>query len=495
MTEVVLAGRERASCPLPNTDAADEPLPSDEAVLECYQTARSPEALAQIVRRHRPMVFRTCFRLLSHLHDAEDATQQVFLIIAQRPGMVRRSVVGCLHELARAAAAEMRRSRERRSRREEVVARMNAIFARLQASSSPAQSRELQEELDAALAQLPDDFRQAVILRYLEGRSQQEAACLAGCSQGAIGWRSMKGLDRLRAILERRGVQASLTALAAGLAAEARAAGFLNAGAAAAGWSTPALGASLGGWLHHLLLWCPGRRQGLLLFVVAAFGLTLAGVALLGAASHGDGKGAGETAASKAAAANAPLDLGLFTNSRDIGRPGLAGSVRRAGDSYIVRGGGSQIYGPSDQFQFVYRTLDGDGEISACVSNVDRHAGQALAGVMIRDSLEANSRHAGLFICRGGQFMCKYRGRECPGSQCVSAAAPASQKHWLRLVRRGNTLTGYVRSKPSDPWKQIVQKKVALNSVAYVGLAVTAHDNKQIVGATFDDVAVSEGGR
>src|SRR5262245_42786155 len=209
MADALLTQRASASCPLAGSDEPDQLPNGDEALLRDYAAARSAEAFAEIVRRHRPMVFRTCFRLLSNLHDAEDATQQVFLIIAQRPGMVRRSVVGCLHELARAAAAEMRRSRERRSRREEVVARMNAIFARLQASSSPAQARELQEELDAALAQLPDDFRQAVILRYLEGRSQQEAACLAGCSQGAIGWRSMKGLHRLRAILERRGVQAS----------------------------------------------------------------------------------------------------------------------------------------------------------------------------------------------------------------------------------------------------------------------------------------------
>jgi hypothetical protein len=80
------------------------------------------------------------------------------------------------------------------------------------------------EELDAALASLPAMLREAIVLRYLEGRSQAEAARAAGCPQGTLGWRAMEGLSRLRALLSRRGAALTSAALVALLAQEAQAA-------------------------------------------------------------------------------------------------------------------------------------------------------------------------------------------------------------------------------------------------------------------------------
>lgn len=56
-------------------------------------------------------------------------------------------------------------------------------------------------ELDQALMRLPSALREAVALRHLEGRSQEDAAQAAGCPQGTLAWRAMEGLNRLRAIL------------------------------------------------------------------------------------------------------------------------------------------------------------------------------------------------------------------------------------------------------------------------------------------------------
>src|SRR5262245_24852085 len=96
----------RRSAALAVAEAKPPPPPTDDALLREYCATRSSEVLAVLIGRHRPMVLRTCLRLLSNAHDAEDATQAAFLVLAQRPEMVRRSLVGCLHELARAAAAE-----------------------------------------------------------------------------------------------------------------------------------------------------------------------------------------------------------------------------------------------------------------------------------------------------------------------------------------------------------------------------------------------------
>jgi RNA polymerase sigma factor (sigma-70 family) len=172
---------------------------ADHDLLKSYGATRSPDAFAQLVARHRAMVYRSCLRLLGNAHDAEDAAQAVFLILAQRPGLVRRSLAGWLHEAARGIAIDLLRSRASRVRREEEAARMRP-------SEPTPNEGQLREELDTALAGLPNRLREAVVLRYLEGRSQEEAARVADCPQGTIARRSSEGLNRLRTLLARRGV-------------------------------------------------------------------------------------------------------------------------------------------------------------------------------------------------------------------------------------------------------------------------------------------------
>ncbi|OAI48693.1 hypothetical protein AYO44_18725 [Planctomycetaceae bacterium SCGC AG-212-F19] len=185
---------------------------SDEDLLRWYRATGAPEALGTIVGRHYPMVFRTSLRMLANFHDAEDVAQATFLVLAQRPHLVRRLLSGWLYETARGIASNFRKVAARRRQREREAGGVNDLHAG---------DRELQEELDAALLRLPYTLREAVILRYLEGRSQEEAAQVAGCPQGTLARRSAEGLHRLREILERRGVFASLALILAGLNADA----------------------------------------------------------------------------------------------------------------------------------------------------------------------------------------------------------------------------------------------------------------------------------
>ena len=116
---------------------------ADEELLRRYRDAREPDAFTVMVRRHQPTVLRTCLRLAGNVHDAEDAAQSVFLVLAERPQVVSRSLAGCLHGLARAAVSELRRSRKRRTEREELAARMRSMFARLRGGSQPMEHQEL----------------------------------------------------------------------------------------------------------------------------------------------------------------------------------------------------------------------------------------------------------------------------------------------------------------------------------------------------------------
>jgi RNA polymerase sigma factor (sigma-70 family) len=187
---------------------------SDTQLVAKYTTSRSAGDFAEIVARHVPMVLRTCRRLTGNAQDAEDAAQATFLVLAQKPGAVRENLAGWLHKVARDAAFRVVRGRMRRVRREETSARMRNDTPRRGSRD------ELREELDTALTYLPQRLREAVVLRYLEGRDYEDAARLAGCSEPTMRWRSMQGLNRLRAILARREAVFTLGALAALLVRE-----------------------------------------------------------------------------------------------------------------------------------------------------------------------------------------------------------------------------------------------------------------------------------
>jgi RNA polymerase sigma factor (sigma-70 family) len=211
---------------------------SDAHLLSQYRAERSNELFAQIVQRHGPMVLRTCLRLVGNIPDAEDATQNTFQQLAQRPEHVNVPLGVWLHAVARRAACDLVRSRVRRVRREQVAAHGK------QASVPGGDDQfALREELDEALGKLPDSLREAVILRYLEGWKQEEAAHLAGCPQGTLARRAMEGLARMREVLARRGTVLTGVALAALLAREAQAAALPMKTIATLGTAATATGA------------------------------------------------------------------------------------------------------------------------------------------------------------------------------------------------------------------------------------------------------------
>lgn len=222
-------------------------MTSDAELLARYAASRSQRDFAEIIARHGPMVLRTCQRLTGNPSDAEDAAQAVFLVLSQKCATVKENLAGWLYKVAQDSAHEVVRASRRRARREEKKAQeKQAQMGR----STPLPDIDLREELDAALVRLPVQERMAVVLRYLEDRDYAEAARMAGCTEATMRWRAMKGLDRLRSVLARRGAIFSVAALAGLLAKEAAAAvpatqlvgwaATLTAGAAASQGATAA---------------------------------------------------------------------------------------------------------------------------------------------------------------------------------------------------------------------------------------------------------------
>ena len=172
----------------------------------------------------------------------------------------------------------------------------------------------------------------------------------------------------------------------------------------------------------------------------------------------------------------------------DIGNPGVAGSSTVSDGSFAVTGSGADIWGTADAFHFAYRTLTGDGVITARVQSVDNIDAWTKAGVMIRASLTASSRHAMMIVTPGNGYA--FQRRTVDGAESVHTwGPPATAPGWVRLQRSGDTITASV-SFDGVNWSTVGTERLALPVTVYVGLPVTSHLDGVLASAWFDNVTV-----
>jgi RNA polymerase sigma factor (sigma-70 family) len=177
---------------------------TDGQLLETFIAHRDEAAFAALVRRHGPMVWGVCRRLLSH-HDAEDAFQATFLVLLRKAASIvpKENVGNWLYGVARQTAMNARATAARRKAREKQVSEM----------PEPVVARH--DSLDEELARLPDKYRTVLVLCELEGRTRKEVARELGLPEGTVASR----LVRAKAMLARRLTRHGLTVSAGSLAA------------------------------------------------------------------------------------------------------------------------------------------------------------------------------------------------------------------------------------------------------------------------------------
>ncbi len=168
-------------------------------------------AFAVLVERHGPMVWRVCRATLRDEHEAEDAFQAVFLVLARkaRALWVRDSLGPWLHAVTLRTAAYARSETKRRLDLER--RRAESIVPRFDEPPRDDPSPVIHEEL----GKLPDRYRSAIILCDLEGLSHEEAAHRLGWPIGTVKSRQSRGRARLRERLARRGLGPSAGVLGA----------------------------------------------------------------------------------------------------------------------------------------------------------------------------------------------------------------------------------------------------------------------------------------
>src|SRR5262245_11454390 len=178
---------------------------SDAQMLDDFVRGRDPAAVEAIVRRHGPMVWGVCRRALSH-HDAEDAFQATFLVLARRPDAVRPpGLLGnWLYGVARRTALKAKTLAAKRHSREATVDTLPDPPA-----PEPAEWADLRPVLDRELERLPAKYRAPIFLCDLEGKTRQEAARRLGWPEGTVNSRLSIGRKKLAARLARRGLALS----------------------------------------------------------------------------------------------------------------------------------------------------------------------------------------------------------------------------------------------------------------------------------------------
>ncbi len=194
---------------------------TDGQLLGRFLEHRDHATFAALVKRHGPMVWGTCRRLLSH-HDAEDAFQAAFLVLFRKAASVRprELLANWLHGVAHRAALHARRTAGRRRAKERQVGEMPEP-----AGTERDVWRDLRPVLDAELNGLPNKYRAVIVLCDLEGKTRKEVARQLGWPEGTVAGRLARARAALAKRLARHGLAVTGAALAAVLSENAAAAG------------------------------------------------------------------------------------------------------------------------------------------------------------------------------------------------------------------------------------------------------------------------------
>jgi RNA polymerase sigma factor (sigma-70 family) len=188
----------------------------DSELLREYALDHSEEAFASLVSRYVDMVYSTALRQVGNHHQAEEVAQAVFVILARKAAALSSATVlaGWLFRTTRLTAANHLRAEIRRTRREQE--------AFMQSNLNEERGdlwREVAPLLNDAIAGLRERDRNAIVLRFLQGKDYKSVAAAMGATEEAAQMRVGRALEKLRRLFAKRGVVLTATALGGVMAA------------------------------------------------------------------------------------------------------------------------------------------------------------------------------------------------------------------------------------------------------------------------------------
>ena len=169
----------------------------------------------------------------------------------------------------------------------------------------------------------------------------------------------------------------------------------------------------------------------------------------------------------------------------DVGAPAVAGSASYSGGVFTVNGGGSDIWGTADQFNYVSQPLTGNGSIVTRVTSQSGTDPWAKSGVMIKQSTTGGSAYALLAVTPGNGVAFQYG-----FNSSVAGGSYTFPNGWLKLTRSGATITAYT-SADGNSWIQVGTTTISLTDPVTIGIFTCAHNSGALNTATFDNVSVA----
>ncbi len=215
----------------------------DMELLRDYATRHSEEAFTTLVTRHIDLVYSAALRHTRNHHQAQEITQAVFVVLARKaPSLNPRTVLaGWLFQTARLTAANHVRGEIRRARREQ-----EAVMQSDPNDREEDAWKHVTPILNEIIGGLREKDRDAVVLRFLQGKDYRQVAAALGATEEAAQMRVSRALEKMRKMFARRGVALSAAALGGALAAQGTQAAPANLAATvvAGAIHSTALGAS-----------------------------------------------------------------------------------------------------------------------------------------------------------------------------------------------------------------------------------------------------------
>lgn len=193
-------------------------MSTDAELLRQFVSQRAEDAFADLVNRHIDVVFSAaCREMQGDVSAAEDVTQLVFIELVRKAPTLpdHPTLAGWLYTCVRYVSANLRRADRRRKMRDEEARAMNELT---QPNANDPMWQEIRPVLDDAMHELDEADRDAVLLRFFEGKSLREVGAALCLTENAARMRVDRALEKLRKALVRRRVNSTSSALASALA-------------------------------------------------------------------------------------------------------------------------------------------------------------------------------------------------------------------------------------------------------------------------------------
>jgi TolB protein len=182
-------------------------------------------------------------------------------------------------------------------------------------------------------------------------------------------------------------------------------------------------------------------------------------------------------------------NLGIFTNSGDVGSPTIKGSSEFSSGQYRITGSGTNIWAKQDQFQYVWREMTGNFTVIATMRFLGQGNEHRKAGIMVRQSLDTDATYADVVIHGNGMPALQWRSKQGEDTNTFDLPFDGPGTFKVKLVRTGVRIYMYIAKDGAEP-KEIAHTEVSFRNPILVGLATCSHQADASDTVIFSDVSV-----